>query len=148
MNTRWVLFAAYPTCMIVGNVTAVCPTVIVVVEGLDVLGVYGFSGGDMAPPWSLFLSSAGVVLSVAWIPIVSVVASVLVVAFFYLSFVVAASISLTASTVTFPVLLLDLNLLLWFKRHLICWRRCAICYSLAHNLCLLELLLKLCVGCG
>ena len=137
VHTGWVLLAERPNCMLVGNVTSVCPTVVVVVEGFDVLGIYGFSGGDMAPPWSLLLSSAGVVVSVAWITIVSVVASNPAIAVVsLLSFVVAASISLTASTVIFPVLLLYLCLLLWLKRHLICWRRCAIYHSLAHHLCL------------
>ena len=62
--------------MIFGNVTAVCPTVIVVVESFYVFGVYGFSGGEMAPTWSLLLSSSGVVVCVAWITIFSVIASV------------------------------------------------------------------------
>ena len=138
VHTGWVLLAARMTYMLVGNVTDVFPTVVVSVEVFDVLGIYGLSGGEMAPPWSLFLSSAGGVVSVAWIPIVSVVASVTSVAVVsLLSFVVAASIYLTASTVIFPVLLLDLHFLLWLKRHLICWRRCEICHSLAHHFCLL-----------
>ena len=104
MHTGWVLLDARPTCMLVVNVTAVFPTVVVVVEGFDVLGIYGLSGDKMAPPQLLLLSSAGVVVSVAWIPIVSVVTSVPAAAVVsLLSFVVAASISLTASTVIFPV---------------------------------------------
>ena len=88
----------------------------------------------MAHPWLLFLSSAIVVVSLSWIPIVAVVASVPDVAVIpLLSFVVSASISLTSSTIIIPVLLLDLHLLLWLIRHLICWRRFAICHSLAHN---------------
>ena len=138
VHTGWVLLAARTNCMLVVNVTAVCPTVVVVVKGFDVLGTYGFSGDDLAPLWSLLLSSAGVVVSVARIPIVSVVASVPTVAVVsIIYFVVAASISLTASTVIFPGLLLDMHLLLWLKRHLICWRKCNICHSLAHNFCLL-----------
>ena len=148
VHSRWVLLSARPTSMLVGNVTAVFPAVVVVVQGFDVLGIYELSGGEMAHPWSLLLSSAGVVVSVAWIPIVAAVASVPAIAVVpLLSFVVDASISLTASTVIIPVLFLDMHLLLWFKRHLICWRRCAIFRGLAHHLCLLELLLQLCVGC-
>ena len=51
VHTGWLLFAACPTCMIVGHVTAVCPTVIFVVESFYVFGIYGLSGGDMGPPW-------------------------------------------------------------------------------------------------
>ena len=135
VHAGWVLLDARPTSMIVGKVTAVCPAVVVIVEGFDVLGIDGFSGGEMAPLWSLLLSSAKVFVSVAWIPIVAVVASVPAVAVVcLLFFVVDASISLPASTVIIPVLLLHLHLLLWLKRHLICWRRCAIFHSLAHNL--------------
>ena len=149
VHAGWVLLAASPTSMLVGNVTAVCPEVVVVVQGFDVLGNDELYGGEMAHPWSLLLSSAGVFVFVAWIPIFAAVPSVPAVTVVpLLSFVVTASISLTASTVIIPVLLLDLHLLLWLKRHLICWRRCTICHSLAHHLCLLEMLLKLCVGCG
>ena len=105
VHSGWVLFDAYPTCMIVGNVAAVCPTVIIVVERFYVFGVYELSGDKMAPKWSLLLSSAGVDVCVAWIPTVSVVASVPAVAVaFFLSSVATASISLTASIVIFPVL--------------------------------------------
>ena len=149
VHVGWVMFSACPTCMVVGNVAAVCPTVIIVVESFYVFGVYEFSGGEMAPPWSLFLSSAGVAVCVAWIPTVSVVASVpTVVVAFYLYSVATASIFLSASIVIFPVLVLALHLLLCLKRHLICWWRCAIGHSLAHHLCLLQLLLQLCVGSG
>ena len=62
--------------MVVGNIAAVCPTVIIVVESFYVFGVYGLSGSYMAPPWLLLLSSVKVVVCVAWIPTVSVVVSV------------------------------------------------------------------------
>ena len=95
------------------------------------------------------MSSSGVVVYVAWTPTFAAVAYVPAVAVVpLLSFVVSASISLTASNVIIPVLLLDMYLLLWLKSHLICWRMCMICSGSAHHFFLLELLLQLCVGCG
>ena len=74
------LFVACPTCVIVGNVASVCPTVIVIVETFYVFGVDELSSGEMLPPWSLLLSSAGVAVCIACIPTVSIVASVATVA--------------------------------------------------------------------
>ena len=73
MHVLWVLFVACLTCVIVGNVASVCSTVIIIVESFYVLWVDELSGGDMPPPWSLLLSSAGVAVYIAWIPTVSVV---------------------------------------------------------------------------
>ena len=61
------LFVACLTCMIVGNVASVCPKVIIIVESFYVFGIYEFSGGEVTPPWSLFLSSAGVDACISWI---------------------------------------------------------------------------------
>ena len=114
------MFSACPTCMVVGNVAAVCPTVIIVVESFYLFGDYEISGGEMAPPWLLLLFSAGVAVCVAWIPTISVVASVPSVALaFSLSSIATVSISLSTSIVIFPVLVRALYLLLCLKRHLI-----------------------------
>ena len=126
------LFVSCLTFVIVGNVVCVCPTVIIIVEIFYVFGVYELSSGEMTPPWYLLFSSAGVALCIAWIPTVSVVASVATVAVsFSLRSVVTTSIFLSASIDIFPALVLDLHLLLWgLKRHLICcWR-----YAIGHSL--------------
>ena len=92
------LFVACLTCVIIGNVASMCPTVIIIVESFYVFGVDELSGGEMPPPWSLLLSSAGVVVCIAWIQTVSVVASVSAVAFsFPLRSVVTTAIFLSAS---------------------------------------------------
>ena len=51
VHARWVLFVACPTCVIIGNVASVCPTVIIIVERFYVLRVDELSGGEMPPPW-------------------------------------------------------------------------------------------------
>ena len=51
VHAVWVLFSECLTCMIIGNFSAVCPTVIIFVESFYVFGVYELSGGEMAPPW-------------------------------------------------------------------------------------------------
>ena len=51
MHVLWVLFVACPTCVIIGNVASVCPTVIIIVERFYVFGVDEFSGGEMPHPW-------------------------------------------------------------------------------------------------
>ena len=143
------LFFACQTCVIVGNVASVCQTVIIIAEIFYVFGVDELSGGEMPPPWSLLLSSAGVAVCIAWIPTVSVVASVAAVAVsFPLCYVVTTAIFLSTSIAIFPDLVLDLHLLLWLKWHLICCWRYAIGHSLAHHLCLLQLLLQLCGSSG
>ena len=117
----WVLFVACVTCVIVGNVASVCPTVIIIVERFYVFGVNELSGGDMPPPWLLLLSSAGVVYCISWVSTVSVFASVAAVAFsFPICSVVTTFNFLSASIVISPDLVLALHLLLWLKRHLIC----------------------------
>ena len=106
------LFVAFTTCAIVGNVAYVCPKVIIIVESFYVFGVDELSSGEMPPPWSLLLSSAGVAVCIAWIPTVSVVASVAAVAVsFPLRSVVTTAIFLSASIAIFPDLVLDLHLL-------------------------------------
>ena len=103
----------------------------------------------MNPPWSLLLSSAGVAVCIAWIPTVSVVASVAAVAVsFPLCYIVTTAIFLSASIAIFPALVLALHLLLCLKRNFICCWWYKIGNSLAHHLCLLQLLLQLCVGSG
>ena len=143
------MFVACTTCVIIGNVASVCPTVIIIVESFYGFGFYELSGGEMTPPWLLLFSSAGVSVYIAWVPTVSVVASVdsVAVSFSFRS-VVTTSIFLSASIAIFPALVLALHLLLWLKWHLICCWRYAIGHGLAHHLCLLQLLLKLCVGSG
>ena len=92
------LFVACPTCMIVGNVPSVCPTVIIIVENFYVFRVNELSGGEMMPPWSLLLSSTGVDVCITWISTISVVASVATVAVsFPLRSVVTTAIFLSAS---------------------------------------------------
>ena len=99
--------------MIVGNVASLCPTVIIIVESFYVFGFNELSSGEMPPPWSLFLSSAGVAVFIAWVPTVSVVASVSALAVsFLLRAVVTTAILLSAFIVIFPALLLALHLLL------------------------------------
>ena len=73
-----VLFVACPTCVIVGNVASVCPTVIIIVGSFYIFGVDELSCVEMLSPWLLLLSSAGVAVCISWIPTVSVVASVAV----------------------------------------------------------------------
>ena len=129
------LFVACRTCVIVGNVASVCPTVIIIVERFYVFGVGELSGGEMPPPWLLFLSFTSVAVCIAWIQTVSVVASVAAVAVsFSLRSVVTTAIFLSASISIFPDLLLALHLLLWLKRHLISFWWHAIGHSLVHHL--------------
>ena len=73
-------------------------------ESFYVFGVNELSGGEMPPPWSLLFSSAGVVVRIAWIPSVSVVASVAAVAVsFPLHSVFTTAILLSTSIAIFQL---------------------------------------------